>query len=1594
MNGETVKPSDLYEVLSITPLLHLIPKQDIAPLITQGQIDTIYDGIDITGTDTNSEANAMRKALKRDPEYLENVVKYLSEEFTNFEDEELDELTFKKPVLNDTNESKVEVDLPPLERKLFDITNDIDDSCIKELKVSFDPSEFDGSRLSVRKNYDIEDPVSIMNHNKVYNKKFQKEYNFMVSMKSKLKEDALSSLQYPIKRPISDSRRNSPEPKRQHRNVNTDSSSSIRKACMEFTSLIRDIENTKSKDIMDQNIWTTFGDSKILSTKVLIKISDYFRRIISNNIISREISIDEIIKIQKYCLPSVQEGSMRNWNEVIDLLKRNEVSEEQISEIKSVVEEVINSLNAANITMQIMISKTNDKRLHLEEYLNSSIQLMHSLVQDLIIPLMNFNFLNTHQVNLLKILFKNIVPEISNLYSMVSTYLERNKNIDDEILTKLEYLSISILYSDILVSKAKGIFSTSDIGSLKLGASNILTIIFKHHPDQKGFILNELFAYIDRIPTNKNLAKQYKLSRGGNVQLITILLLELMQSFDINQYLEDADEIIQLIESKAPIEANKRRKKSLLEKITKLFDQANLLSEEIAYFLTKRLIENPGQQIKSFLENLLEDLLIIFTFPEWPAAEMLLSSLVKNLLRIIQSGNCTIVSESYALEMLGLFGSDILQLKLKFQTAIELTSNCSESDLTYYKTCFDDTLGYVQLQTHKNKTYTSSFRFLLLKYIYLILNTKSPQSDGEPQHEENKDKDTAKDTNSKIERLYDSLLVVVSEDSIKLNRALNSDKDLLSVSYYVSVLLSQGLLNLYDSFLATVIYSLESNKIKSKTRAIKILTSLIDKDPLLLVSPRIQESISKRLLDSSPLVRDAVIDLISQYMNSRPEVIEKFQRPITYRLNDDSVQVRKRVLKISKEMYFRSEEKDTKCHIAAKILRKLDDVDAGIRELAKSTIFDFWFISLLSEIRGQEATSIISSVLKRCEIMMEVVSLGGKNSQYFEQFLEESVIRSKDPEILNCLHLYIDKTLDFIIDHSDTEEQTNVEKALIFITTFVKCDGTLLNQDQLIALQPYIIDRSSSEKMYYYCLEILKYVLPSVKSLRPDFVDPVQSYLLRQLTKFNVVELHEAMPCIWRLCKMKKNSFKLANAAISCIKLLQEFMESSKMEIDDKEKEKLKRLLHLLGCFGTYCKFEDTREIFEKSGLNMKENETVLSFISKFLLFFCKIKFDASIRNVAIMNVMHICGSHPKLFLSDPILKILDRELKGGELSIQYTIVEGIMRFLESEERNSADRNGIDQKSSREIKLDISAFHGDERLYFKDGISTALAQRYFNNVLELCLNDDDKNSLLAAKCLQIIVHLGVANPKLCVPTVIALESSTNPSILRIATDVHNHIYSKYESLTDSCYGKGIKTAIEFRRRVSNNYLHEKQFFNILYSVVRGNFSSRKKFIQSLISMFKFNTNNPDPESNKYQRDSIVFISLNIASLNLASLEEVLLLIDGLDKLILREVMDLVGEVEDRTVDLEPLYLENLSINSQTSLAIMSLRKHLVNTYCISPTQVENFSPHRVDIELRQQPKLVNISPVNLDNIDLDVYKKDGGQSIFNSLISMMNELSH
>ncbi|ODV97895.1 hypothetical protein PACTADRAFT_47731 [Pachysolen tannophilus NRRL Y-2460] len=1554
-------PEDIIDALNNAPLTNIIPTQDIAPLL--GPSPSIEILSPTYYQDADQKLNKMRNSLNENPERYKEVTDLLMSDFVSEdmnEYAELEELKFKKPSLRyNKKSSSVDklADLKPLDRMMFDSCKSIGQNQIikpdikmKRIKLKYNEEEIEEQEL-----------------------RLQKEELCRIH-----KEELQNSNQRLGKRsPDKDGSENESPLKKQHiyKSSYLKPNELETKSLHDLTSLINHIGlSDDDLDIDDPLLWYEFENKEddfeyLLSDIVLEQINDCITRLLSSKSIDT-IDVNYLIRIENLCLKSLKKCLALNWNDLYentDILKLG-----------------LNCSKSCLIIMLIFLSNRQEKQLYLEKYLLSVTDFISMSIEDGILPLTKKSVEVSKGSKALLALFQ---LELNKVLVAISKYLNLNCNLEENLLTRLEYLSSVLIFCEINTKEKFSSLNLNSFEDLKTSCCDILCNIFRTREDQRQFILDEVLTNVDKLPSNKGAARQFKLSRGINVQLVSVLFVRFIHCFGVSNYqfsdrfweLANKKEELKEIELKELLLENSR----FAEYSNEQSNQAMKISNLIASSLLNKITNNKSKldsASKHNFENILEDLINILGYPEWPGAELLLYSIMRTFMYVLESENYSNTIENFSLEMIGLIGCAMLSLR---QNHDEFNKECSErqefDELTKsYLNC----LEYLQHSNLVNNeigntyfhrssfNYEESFNFLIFK----LLNKLHPLLF--------KLKEEDKNSFTYVNDFHMALISsVFYENNSKFfkNDVSDSNIESSSLKSYNNILMSDSLLSLYDNFLNLIVKSLDHTKIKSRTRGIKNLSSLVSRQPSLLAFPSIKSSISSRMNDNSPLVRDACIDLVSQYLDqSKPELIDEFYQVLCQRMDDSSLGVRKRVSKLLRNLYLNTNKKAVKILICQKFLKRIQEDEEGtIIELCKNALLDLWFISLYNERSPEDEAYNRVICMARIEIILDVISKNEKNWNYFEHFLNKYVIHNGEEEenakqrqiIMEALKLLIDKTLDFIIEFVDSKEhRLKIEKSMGLLSVITKLDGKLISQDQLTSLQPYLTDESvTGDNICYYTLNIFRHSLPETKNLRPTFVNDCQLSLLRRLTKFNVKELNEAMPCLWRLSILKKDTVRISNACVSCLKLTKSYMDtisSTDNILKNENVPKILRLLYLIGNFGRYCDFDSldsrSRKIFMKENIWCKEkDESIATMMVRYLLFFCsKDDFNHQIKRVAIRNLINICISQPKLFMDESILKVIDdnfnEQINSQNIDVKEVIIQGIADFLQEEENKNLSKTevAINKSSSNSNKLNVDVFHGNSSLFVNDGICASLVQRYINQILANCLFDNGNHSILAINFLKLVVKLGFVNPKLIIPTVIALESNPTTIIRDSALEIHSELYEKYESLIESNYIEGIKLAIVYRMKINNNdlkafHVENNGFLKNFMNVIGNSKNSRKKFLLSIIKTFVMNLNENDLEKLKFHKNFILFLIRNLSNCEINSLEEAYILIYGLDKTLSREGINLsllISKAFENN-DSDMKNWEKLSILAHIYGIFLKFRNFLFAMYSnLSEERVKNFKP--------------------------------------------------
>jgi len=175
--------------------------------------------------------------------------------------------------------------------------------------------------------------------------------------------------------------------------------------------------------------------------------------------------------------------------------------------------------------------------------------------------------------------------------------------------------------------------------------SSFFQIFRKDRYDKiRNSILGDILTSIDRLPSSKKNLRPYKLTNnGGNIQMVTALVLQLIQCATIlpdslcdNGKLSNKSQECAAIDENTTGGDKKPLKPNQDILVLQKYDVAvSIGGNFLTTFLNKCKSRSNETDFRPLFENFIHDLLATVNKPEWPASELLLSLLGTMLVRYV-----------------------------------------------------------------------------------------------------------------------------------------------------------------------------------------------------------------------------------------------------------------------------------------------------------------------------------------------------------------------------------------------------------------------------------------------------------------------------------------------------------------------------------------------------------------------------------------------------------------------------------------------------------------------------------------------------------------------------------------------------------------------------------------------------------------------------------------------------------------------------------------------------------------------------------------------------------------------------------------------
>ncbi|QRV77482.1 proline-rich protein Rad9 protein [Ceratobasidium sp. AG-Ba] len=679
--------------------------------------------------------------------------------------------------------------------------------------------------------------------------------------------------------------------------------------------------------------------------------------------------------------------------------------------------------------------------------------------------------------------------------------------------------------------------STSMRG-LRLTALGLVRALFANYESQRAWIVEEILSSLIKLPDMKLKAGQFKLRDGATIHVVSALLFQLVQTsaHDVRihaqrlsrkrrEAIADASASSFMENGKQPLLDEHDREEAHL--YLNGLESATKTAKTIVLFLTQRTGKNKNTkstneaEYRSIFDNLIQDILVVLNWPEWPAANLLMGIVCKFMLSSLEDvkSSSDSAAKNMALDHLGEIATRLrethLTLQLPFETSVKPLEEATLDDLII---AHSDVYAHLSKRSSDDQAYDSARELTAATWAQELATCLRQCDSILSKVGEDEDMEGPGDNNlpELASRIKAALRGVWNEGANDMFGA-STDAEIKRVDDLAERFGgTQGLRNAFEPILGAIISSLDAPAVFMRTKALRALGLIVTKDQSILKQNNVRRAIESHLMDSSPAVRDAAVELIGKYLVLSPELVDDYYPQIANRIADTGLAVRKRVIKLLKSLY------------SLKLVLRMLDEDDGIKDLAISSIEELWFLDgndSNSNRRGagrESGTNNSSYMTSKISVIMGVNANFRDRHSPLEDLLHEIIVKKGDKDAGLIVQRYID-VCDALIDTLvDAQEIPgfSVVNCIRTVHVFTAAHPTVMSTRKAGVLLPYLKSGSTADDQAIadYLLKIFRSCIPRMPAGTSKFGTELQQTLEPMVIKpsgaTGVAALPETVACL------------------------------------------------------------------------------------------------------------------------------------------------------------------------------------------------------------------------------------------------------------------------------------------------------------------------------------------------------------------------------------------------------------------------------------------------------------------------------------------------
>ncbi|KAI0863707.1 sister chromatid cohesion C-terminus-domain-containing protein [Xylaria cubensis] len=1186
-----------------------------------------------------------------------------------------------------------------------------------------------------------------------------------------------------------------------------------------------------------------------------------------------QVPFDSLVRLQ-----SLSEGSLK-YADSLDFKINEDWSETDVGLWVQQIPDIERGLRAARTALRVMCGGREEKQLYSEDLIQLGLNLFRNVMEGIIVPMAEvrstgptaglFRALTTH-----KKIIMTLFASSQKLFALMSDLIT-SIDLSETVVNTLEFLSSRLMFVENAYTEKDSVVGVSKFDGLRLVAMHMLSQIFLMNPAQREGILSEILTSLEKLPVGKQKARQFKLSGGGSIQPISALIMRLIQAsagkVDDSKN-EFRSQIMQsLQDNAAPVSGQPTRKTQYtvrtedhaavehevavqeLQNLSKtLFDGACRYAHYVVEFIVKRALKSTktgDTPYRNLLDLFVEDFTTCLDSPDWPAAELLLRLTMYLMFKHVDGEKNAAPARNMALELLGVMAASISRLRSHVRKTASSFEGSDSDELGRWLADLSLTILEGGLPPEKILKWDGPYR-IVVEFLQDRLN-----DDG---HLYSAISYLVTDWGSQISPAYESALEEDSAErrsefgrtAYRLRNMIEDSKWLSREWRFKSVApnhakLSHAILLLRSSFCAAfrsilnlLMGSMTTDQATVRSRSLKSVNQVLETDPTILDGDdAFIDLILQCSSDSSPQVRDSALGLIGKCISMRPRLEERMTPTVIQRFIDSGVGVRKRAMKLAKDIYLGNENKAVRSTIANGLLHRMQDPDEGVRELARQMIEEIWISPFYKD---DDSVSFKQSLTDHVALMVQTAKQGNTALILDKVFQTILAPESKMCEANTRVCTKLVANMFDLVDNPESNDPSvpSGKDALQVLMIFAKADPKLFTFEQIRLLKPHVASVSTSEDLVVSRAVVVIYrrVLPQVSSVHSQFLSEIRQDLMPATAKITRTLLDDVTACIWIISGLLNNTEPVARLISSSLFGIQKIRGVLAKGLDQKMTRQFDRYSLIVGMGGKHCQFDSHNELFKSRFPNWK-GDSVSKLMTDVICPFAHSAQSVDIRRPALDAIGLICQSNPRNFVTDNVISVFEQVFKEETVVLESMILRSFREFLFAEEQRSSQSNPNAAKEKKDLKVMGSTTFDD--------VASATTQRFLTAITRIALATQDEHAFLAVEILASISRQGLVHPKETGVTLITLETCPVTKISELAYHEHRALHEKYESVLEREYAKAVQSAFQYQRDVIHDCrgATESPFTSKLHLLIEilkiSKSKNRVKFLEKIVAQLEF-----------------------------------------------------------------------------------------------------------------------------------------------------------